>query len=391
MPEIHVNSRLHMPVDPGTGPIGKPGNLEAARGQPLQDALRTVAQFAADHLPTTQVVHLSKQRPRETALKALRHYASQCEKTPQAADQHAVKLGQSLFIEFAARLQDPSIALDRKIEACRELAEGLGVCKSGEASNIQQALAGLQAPGVLATWTRTRTTMVEQHLQALVEREIRHSRPLETSDTMEVHDRGSVAQALQGQWRTHTIADRHASKELGHMLGDMATALLDLRVTPKAIAGVLSDTLVERARALLPKPDADGFSDYRQAAIDDLKALHKSEFAEELDTNAILEFNEDYTQVRLKPKEQLDTYFLSRAHAAGAISEGDLHRHSTEQAMDLESAFAAVAHLRRPLSTPLGPVSSNIEYATVQALMERAMQPVSPNPSDYKKRRALQW
>jgi hypothetical protein len=207
---------------------------------------------------------------------------------------------------FVQQLNNPAIPVAQKLGAALSLAQGLGVCTEGETLNILENTQQLcqQQTGLAGLVVNTKNTLIEQHLQALVQHEDQPHMRANLAKELEIHHVQALKNYVAGEWGLGVVEDRHATQAYEEQVGEMAATLLRQTITPGLLANTVADRLAQAlinhtASSLQTGMPAD------QLKTEPLRRAIQAEFGNTIELEDCLEFNDDYTEVRLKSQTEL--------------------------------------------------------------------------------------
>ncbi|HEY1057484.1 MAG TPA: hypothetical protein VGE55_02000 [Limnobacter sp.] len=338
----------HTPLPTARGPVHNPPPTVAPGPHPtLQTHLAAMVDYADRHLPMGKA--------RSDCLEALRRYG---QRHARRGDEHPPSpieaTAQNALGEFVEALGNPDLGQHHKTSALLNLAQGLGVCKEGECLNILESTRMLKgsAAGLKMRWQQAVHQLVEQQLLALVRHEGSIHRSASLAKQLEIHDVQTLKNHLAAEWGLPVHQDRHASAAFCQQAGNMARALLQRTVTPQAVARNLSEQLVAILTTALGSELHTGIPSSALKG-DTVQRLLQTEFGDDVDLHALLEFNDDYSTVRLKPDAQIEAHLLELGKQQELLAS--LPGQDGTQppvALTFDEALQHVEHLRGEWPTP---------------------------------------
>ena len=251
---------------------------------------------------------------------------------------------------FAQQLKNPAISPDKKLGAALSLAQGLGVCEEGETLNILESTQQLcqQQTGLAGVLVSTKNTLIEQHLQQVVKREDKTMLRPNQAKAQEIHHVQALKNHVASQWGLSAVEDRYATTGYQTQMGRLAAAVLEQTITPKLLANVVADKLQQAfvnhtANGLLTGMPSE------QLKTEPLRQAIQAEFGHTIELEQCLEFNDDYTEVRLKPQSELALHVMHAFKDIGLIHPHANPQHLLDQdTVNIEQAIERSNHLRGP-------------------------------------------
>ncbi len=315
-------------------------SLALARDE-LSTSIQTIRQFVSDHAATGP--------QRANALNALDQY-SKTRVQVRDSQLHPLTASENRknLTLFASQLKNPAIPIERKIDAAMALSDGLGVCHEGETLNILDCTQQLitEQNGMVAKLTSAKNKFIEQNLLLLVKQENPHT------EKMEIHHVQALKNHVASQWGLPVIQDRYATTAFQRQAGDMASALLNETVTAQALASHITDEL---SQALI---NISGVNLQEGAPSSELRteplrrAIH-AEFGEHINLEQCLEFNDDYSVVKLKAPLDIQLHVLNAFKQLGALpGDTDLKSLQTEKTPNANEVIKTLSHLRKEFVYP---------------------------------------
>lgn len=221
---------------------------------------------------------------------------------------------------FAQQLNNPNIPTDKKLSCAMSLAQGLGVCNEGETLNILECTQQLcsQQTGLAGVLTRTKNNLLEQHLQQLVKHEDKPRLNERLARQLEIHHVQALKNHVAGQWGLSVVEDRYATADYRARAGKMAEDLLRQTITPS----VLANTVAEQIMQAFCSHSNNGLSEGMatdQLKTEPLRRAIDAEFGQGIELEHCLEFNDDYSMVRLKPQRDIALHVLHNCQKIGLI------------------------------------------------------------------------
>lgn len=277
----------------------------------LNGSVQGIRKFIAKHAPAGA--------GRQEALGNLQHYVNtkvNCH--PGSLSTLTINENRRNLYLFAQQLNNPEIPTDHKLAMALNLAKGLGVCTEGETLNIldsTQQLCNRQQglPGLLV---KTKNQLVEQHLQQLVKHEDALHLPNQLASAMEIHHVQALKNHAAGQWGLTVQKDRYATAAYQAQTGHMASTLLAQTITP----AVLANHVAEQLEQALISQTAPGLREGMPVELlktEPLRRAIQAEFGQGIDLEHCLEFNEDYSEVRLKPQQEIAVHVVRAFQESG--------------------------------------------------------------------------
>lgn len=249
---------------------------------------------------------------------------------------------------FIQQLNNPAISTEHKLGAALNLAEGLGVCNEGETLNILESTQQLcqQQTGMAGLLANTKNTLIEQHLQQLVKHEDSLHLDPHRAKLYEIHHVQALKNYVAQEWGLAVVEDRYATPGYMRQAGNMAVALLRQTLTP----AVLANTVAEKLGQALANHTAESL--YTGMPADHLKTeplrrAIQAEFGSNIELEDCLEFNDDYTEVRLKPQQELALLAMKTFQDMGLVDpHADPKQLLDRTAPHIKHAIRNVCHLR---------------------------------------------
>lgn len=307
----------------------------------LNSAVKTIQQFLGQHASTGG--------QRQQALGNLNDFLH------TRVNCHADKLSPLVINEsrrnlnlFAQQLANPNIPTDKKLSCALALAQGLGVCNEGETLNIlesTQTLCSLQT-GLAGVLTRTKNSLLEQHLQQLVKQEDKPRLQKNLAQELEIHHVQALKNHVANQWGLSVVEDRYATESYQIQAGDMAEALLEQTLTPAVLANTVAEQIAQSFTRLTDHGLVKGMPT-EQLKTEPLRLAIEAEFGQGIELEQCLEFNEDYTTVSLKPSHDIALHVLHNCQKMGLIHpHADLQGLLKQPAINLQQCIEQVSVLR---------------------------------------------
>lgn len=357
----------------------KTSELHAPYIAQLNHSIKDIQQFIGKHaVPGAQ---------RKTALSNLQHLLNtkvNCEAkhlSPLTVNENRRNLNL-----FSQQLKNPEIPLEKKLSAALNLAQGLGVCTEGETLNILESTQQLcqQQGGLAGLLVQTKNTLVEQHLQQLVKHEDSLYLRDNVAKEVEIHHVQALKNHVAEDWGLSVVEDRYALRSYQTRTGNMAKALLKETITPVLLANTVAEKLGQAlvnhtASSLTTGMPSD------QLKTEPLLRAIQAEFGSSIKLEECLEFNEDYSEVRLKPQADLALHVMKAFKDIGLIDQqanpNQLLAHTTpsiQQAIDVVNDLRVLPDRRLKISISssfwLGAVNNNDER-------EKKKHEAGPSPS----------
>jgi hypothetical protein len=333
-PDTGASSALLETTPSGTTPT-------ASVRDELNTSVHTIRQFISEHAATGH--------QRADALKALDQY-SQTRVSANIGQLHPLTAGENRknLSLFADQLANPRIPMDKKMGVALALAQGLGVCHEGETLNILDCTQQLvsQQSGLAAKLTSAKNALIEQNLLLLVKQENPHTQ------AMEIHHVQALKNHVASQWGLPVIQDRYATTAFQQRAGDMASALLAQTVTAKALVNQIADDLCQ-ALINISGMDLQAGAPSDQLKTEPLRRAIQAEFGEHIELAHCLTFNDDYSEVQLKPAAEIELHLLHAIQKLGALpADTNLNHLSTEPLRNAADVIKTLSHLRNELVQP---------------------------------------
>ncbi|WP_334118360.1 hypothetical protein [Limnobacter sp.] len=332
------------PIAPG-GKVWSTFKTDTSQHTPhiaqLNQSVKGIHQFIASH---------AKQgAEQQKALSNLQHYLN-TKVNCQPGNLSALTINENrrnLYV-FAQQLNNPAIATDQKLVAALDLGKGLGVCTEGETLNILDSTQQLcnRQQGLVGLLVHTKNQLIDQYLQQLVKHEDGMHLPNKLANDLEIHHVQALKNHVAGQWGLAVREDRYATSGYQAQAGEMASALLAQTITPAALANNVAEQL---GQALISQT-APGLREGIPAAAlktEPLRRAIQAEFGQSIDLEQCLEFNDDYTEVRLKPQENLALHIMKAFQDIGLVPPHANPKHVLNQPTpSLQQAIERVGKLR---------------------------------------------
>ncbi|MCR2745093.1 hypothetical protein [Limnobacter parvus] len=336
------------PNSPAWGNFKRNADMRTPYVSQLNESIRGIHQFIEQHAaPGTQ---------RKIALGNLQHML-QAKVNCRPSDLSPLMINENrrnlnLFVQ---QLSNPAIPLAQKLGAALSMAQGLGVCTEGETLNILESTQQLcqQQTGLAGLLVNTKNTLIEQHLQALVQHEDQAQMRANLAKELEIHHIQALKNHVAGEWGLGVVEDRHATQAYQEQVGDMAASLLRQTITPALLANTVADSLAQAlvnhtASSIQTGMPAD------QLKTEPLRRAIQAEFGNSIELENCLEFNDDYTEVRLKPQAELALLAMKTFQEIGLIHANADPKELLRQAgPNITKAIKSVDHLRGTVSSHL--------------------------------------
>lgn len=222
---------------------------------------------------------------------------------------------------FVQQLNNPAIPTELKLGAALHLAKGLGVCDEGETLNILESTQQLcnQQTGLAGVLVNTKNTLIEQHLQQLVMHEDSIHLSANLAKLLEIHHVQALKNYVAQEWGLTVVDDRHATPAYMQQAGNMAVALLRQTITP----AVLAHTVAEKLGQALASHTAESLYaglPAEQLKTEPLRRAIQAEFGSSIELQDCLDFNDDYSEVRLKPQQELALLAMKTFQDMGLVN-----------------------------------------------------------------------
>ncbi|WP_370261968.1 hypothetical protein [Limnobacter sp.] len=260
---------------------------------------------------------------RQTALQNLAHFARQIDKgDPRTLTPLMLNENRKNLQLFADQLNNPKLSTEQKLGAALQMAQGLGVCKEGEALNILDATQTLSCAqsGFEGTLLQAKNKLLEQHLLAVVKHEahLRGQSNSRLGEELEIHRVQALKNHVADQWGLPVIQDRYATLGFQNEVGPIAQAVLAQTLTPAALAGTLQTQIHELLNSL-----ADGNLHEGMPAADlmtePLRRALQATFGEAIGLEDCLLLSEDYSTIKLAPAQEVQNKLLQAMHKTGVL------------------------------------------------------------------------
>lgn len=287
--------------------------LHAPHIAQLNRSTKDIHTFIAEHAPTGA--------GRQEALNNLQHYVNtkiNCH--PGNLSALTINENRRNLHLFAQQLNNPTISTDQKLTAALNLGKGLGVCTEGETLNILDSTQQLcnRQQGLAGLLVKTKNLLVEQHLQQLVKHEDAIHLSHKLANDMEIHHVQALKNHVAGQWGLAVQEDRYATSAYQARTGQMASALLAKTITPATLAHHAAEQL-EQALISQTAPGLREGIPVELLKTEPLRRAIQAEFGQSIDLEQCLEFNDDYSEVRLKPHEDLALHIVKAFQGIGLV------------------------------------------------------------------------
>lgn len=249
---------------------------------------------------------------------------------------------------FAQQLNNPNIPADRKLSCALALVQGLGVCNEGETLNILECTQQLcsQQTGLAGVLTRTKNSLLEQHLQQLVKHEDTPRLNEKLARQLEIHHVQALKNHVAGQWGLSVVEDRYATADYQAQAGKMADELLRQTITPAVLANTVAEQITQAFCSHLNNGLSEGMAT-DQLKTEPLRRAIEAEFGQGIELKHCLEFNEDYSMVRLKPQRDIALHVLHNCQKIGLIHpHADLESLLKQPVANLKDCIEKVSSLR---------------------------------------------
>lgn len=249
---------------------------------------------------------------------------------------------------FAQQLNNPNIPADKKLACALALAEGLGVCNEGETLHILENTRDLcsQQTGLTGVLTRTKNKLVEQHLQQLVMHEDKQNLNDNLAQELEIHHVQALKNHVAGQWGLEVVEDRYATLAYQNQAGQMAEELLQQTITPAVLANTVAEQIAQTFCNHTHSDLRTGMPT-EQLKTEPLRRAIQAEFGREIELENCLEFNADYTTVKLKPLADISLHVMEKCQGLGLIHpHADPNNLLKHKAPDLQTFIEQVGRLR---------------------------------------------
>lgn len=307
----------------------------------LNTSIQTIRQFLSDHAATGP--------QRANALNALDQY-SKTRIHVRDSNLHPLTVGENRknLALFASQLSNPTIPVERKIGAALALSDGLGVCHEGETLNILDCTQKLitQQNGMAAKLTSAKNNLIEQNLLLLVKQENPHT------EAMEIHHVQALKNHVASHWGLPMVQDRYATTAFQRQAGDMANALLHETVTAQALASHITDEL-SQALVNVSGLNLQEGAPSSELRTEPLRRAIQAEFGEHIDLEQCLEFNDDYSSVKLKDPQDIQLHVLDAFKKLGALpADTDLKQLHLEPTRRAQDVIKNLSHLRKEFVPP---------------------------------------
>lgn len=342
-PASHVGDPLP-PIAPGGkawSAFTSNTNLHAPHIEQLNQSGKNIQQFIAKHAQPGA--------GQQEVLNNIQHYLNtRVNCRPGNLSALTINENRRNLYLFAQHLNNPAIATDQKLAAALNLGKGLGVCAEGETLNILESTQQLcnRQQGLAGLLVHTKNQLIDQHLQQLVQHEDGMHLPNKLANDLEIHHVQALKNYVAGQWGLAVQEDRYATSAYQVRTGKMASALLAQTITP----AVLANNVAEQLGQALINQTAPGLREGIPVALlktEPLRRAIHAEFGSSIGLEQCLEFNDDYSQVRLKPQEDLALHIMKTFQDIGLVPHHANPRHLLNQpAPSLQQTIEQVGKLR---------------------------------------------
>lgn len=221
---------------------------------------------------------------------------------------------------FVRQLENPNIDDTQKLSCALALAQGMGVCNEGETLNILECTQNLctQQTGMAGVLTRVKNKLVEQTLLQLVKHEDTPRLHPNLAKELEIHHVQALKNQVADQWGLAVIEDRYATANYQIQAGRMAEELLKQTITPATLANTVAEQIAQAFCDLSGQNLTEGVPTER-LKTEPLRRAIQAEFGQGIELEDYLEFNDDYTSVRLKPQPELAKQIMGNCQLLGLI------------------------------------------------------------------------
>lgn len=262
--------------------------------------------------------HLAPGLERKNALEALDHFGRQ-RLNPNNLSLITLNQNRSNLQQLAQALSNPDVPANKKLNACIQLAQGLGVCAEGECLNIAEATAMLtnSEQGLAGHIVQAKNQLIDQHLLEAVRASHNNSQS-DVVKSLEIHDVQCLKNAVAHEWGLASVADRHMSSTYQARMAPAVSATLQELITPRALAEVVADkleqALVEQTQGNLKTgmPSANLLTDPLEKAI-------QAEFGQQIELSSCLALSDDYATVTLAPRVEIVAHLMQGFQAVGLL------------------------------------------------------------------------
>lgn len=285
---------------------------------------------------------------------------------------------------FAQQLSNPEITPEQKISAALTLGQGMDVCTEGVSLHIQTATRQMlnSQKGFVGMLVNTKDLLIEQHLQALVEREDGKFLSASHAKEMQIHHVQALKNHVANDWGLPVSEDRYAKADYQEQVGRMAQTLLAETITPAVLANTIAENLTQ------------SFVNHTQAELrtgmpsenlktEPLRQAIQAEFGDNIELDQCLEFNDDYTQVQLKPQSELALMVMESLQEVGLVPK---HANASQL---LAQKTKTLQHALQDVTSLRGAIAKNPESSgLIQAFWFGAVQsPATQTDKDDKNHR----
>jgi hypothetical protein len=249
---------------------------------------------------------------------------------------------------IASQLDNESIPIEKRIGAALALTEGLNVCAEGTTLNILNCASELaeQPQGLAGLVMKTKNELIEQNLLQLVKQQDGRHLSTKLAKDLEIHHVQALKNHVADSWGLPVVEDRYATKAYQDQAGAMAVSLIDKTITPVALANVVADKIGNHLCSLT------GYNLNTGMPADQLKTsslgqMLQAEFGSAIELSECLEFNEDYTEVKLKPQAELSNHVLQAFKQIGLVpQDASIKFLASQPHCSVEQALEQVQHLQ---------------------------------------------
>lgn len=343
-----ATTQAHTPQLPAIPPTGKawaqftatPTNSKPYT-EHLSQSIQGIRQFIQQHAAAGA--------QKNAALNSLRDFeATKVNCRPTSLTPLMVNENRRNLHLISSHLGNETISLPKRIGAVLSLAEGLNVCIEGTTLNILSCASDLveQQHGLAGLVIQTKNDLIDQHLLQLVrQQDSRHLGTKQAKD-LEIHHVQALKNHVATDWGLSVTEDRYATREYQDQAGEMAKALLEKTVTPAALAAAVADKIASHLTSLTTHCLSTGMPT-EQLKTEPLRQMIQAEFGHAIELEQCLQFNDDYSEVKLRPHSELTQHVMQAFQHIGLIASNLPIAHLANQPpCTVEQALEQIQHLQ---------------------------------------------
>lgn len=248
---------------------------------------------------------------------------------------------------IAQQLQNNAIPLQQRTGIALALAEGLNVCAEGTTLNILSCASELinQQQGLAGLVIKIKNQSIDQQLLQLVKHIDSRRLNLTQAKALEIHHVQALKNHVASQWGLTAVTDRYATEEYQQQFGPMALALLEKTVTPAALAHLVADQIANKL-AEFTLGDLNTGMASEQLKTEPLRRLMQAEFGSSVELQHCLQFNDDYSTVKLASREALASHVIQAFQTIGLLpAKASAHFLLSQQEVPTQQAIEQTSHL----------------------------------------------